>query len=197
MPGHAPPADDPRELLAGFLHQQHDAFRMAAHGLTDAQGASTPTPSALSIGVLVQHVTTCQRGWLDKALAGPGEPVDDRTPEQAQTDWADEFTFTADDSLAAALAAWDACCTDTLEAVRHLDLATPVPVPRSAPWFPADVDFWNVHWVWNHLLEELARHAGHADIIREAIDGATMYELMAGYEDWPATEWLTPWQPAD
>jgi hypothetical protein len=46
-----------------------------------------------------------------------------------------------------------------------------------------------------HLLEELARHAGHADIIREHIDGATMYELMAGAEGWPETDWLKPWRP--
>ena len=47
------------------------------------------------------------------------------------------------------------------------------------------------------LIEELSRHAGHADIIREAVDGATMYELIAGLEGWPATPWLTPWQPAE
>ena len=46
-------------------------------------------------------------------------------------------------------------------------------------------------------MEELARHAGHADIVREHIDGATMYELMAGAEGWPATEWMTPWQPPE
>jgi hypothetical protein len=48
-----------------------------------------------------------------------------------------------------------------------------------------------------HLVEELARHASLADIIHEAIDGATMYELMAGYEGWPETDCLTPWQPPD
>jgi hypothetical protein len=46
-----------------------------------------------------------------------------------------------------------------------------------------------------HLIEELARHAGHADIVRESVDGATSYELMAAAEGWPATDWLTPWQP--
>jgi tRNA uridine 5-carboxymethylaminomethyl modification enzyme len=45
--------------------------------------------------------------------------------------------------------------------------------------------------------EEIARHAGHADIVRESIDGATMFELMAGAEGWPATEWLEPWQPPE
>lgn len=197
MPGHAPPATHARDLLAGYLRQQQDAFRMTAFGLTDEQAARTPTPSALSIGVLVQHVTACQRSWLDKALAAPDEPVDERTRDQAMADWQDEFTFTANDSLDEALAAWDACCDDTLDAVQSLDVATPVPVPRSVPWFPNDVEHWSVHWVWMHLVEELARHAGHADIIREAIDGATMYELMAGYEGWPETDWLTPWQPPD
>ena len=51
-------------------------------------------------------------------------------------------------------------------------------------------------WILIHVIEELARHAGHADIIREHIDGATMYELMAGAEGWPETPWIKPWRPA-
>ena len=47
-----------------------------------------------------------------------------------------------------------------------------------------------------HLINELARHAGHADIIRESIDGATMYELIAAIEGWPETDWIKPWRPA-
>ena len=50
-----------------------------------------------------------------------------------------------------------------------------------------------MRWVLLHLVEEIARHAGHADIVREPIDGATMYELMAAAEGWPATDWLQPW----
>ena len=80
-------------------------------------------------------------------------------------------------------------------AILAADLNTSVPVPQDVPWFPKDVPAWTVRWVVLHLIEELARHAGHADLIRESIDGATMYELMAGREGWPATPWLTPWQP--
>ena len=47
-----------------------------------------------------------------------------------------------------------------------------------------------------HLVEELSRHAGHADIIRESIDGATMYELLAAREGWPETGWIKPWKPS-
>ena len=79
---------------------------------------------------------------------------------------------------------------------RRADLGAPVPVPRDAPWFPQDVDAWSVRWVAMHLVEELARHAGHADIVRESIDGATMYELVAAREGWPETPWLKPWRPA-
>lgn len=57
------------------------------------------------------------------------------------------------------------------------------------------VDAWTVRWVFHHLINELARHAGHADIVRESIDGATMYELIAGFEGAEPTPWLIPWQP--
>ena len=64
-----------------------------------------------------------------------------------------------------------------------------------APWNPVDVDAWSLRWVLLHLIEETARHAGHADIVREAIDGATAFELLAAVEGWPATDWLKPWAP--
>ncbi len=83
---------------------------------------------------------------------------------------------------------------DTLRIFGEADLDTQVPVPHDVPWFPQDLDFWNVRWVALHLIEELSRHAGHSDIIRESIDGATMYELIAGAEGWPETDWIKPWK---
>ena len=73
-------------------------------------------------------------------------------------------------------------CGCTAEGGRATDLDQPVPIPRDVPWFPRDVDFWSARWVLLHLIEETARHAGQADIIRESIDGATFYELMAAAE---------------
>ena len=63
-----------------------------------------------------------------------------------------------------------------------------MPVPHDAPWFPKDVEAWSVRWVLFHMIEELARHAGQGDIISESIDGATLYELLAGLEDWPEAD---------
>lgn len=194
MPGHAPPVADERTALAAYLLQQQDAFRCAVYGLTDEQaGRRAVSSSALSVGALVKHVTQAQDNWLQTALAAPGRRVDDRTMEQKAAEHQDGFTW--HDTIPEVLAAYDEVCAAVLDAVATLDLDTAVPVPE-APWFPKDVTAWSVRWVWFHLIEELARHAGHADLLREAIDGATMYELIAGREGWEPTPWLTPWQPA-
>ncbi|MEP9385283.1 DinB family protein [Nocardioides sp. KR10-350] len=193
MPAHAPVAPDERSALVGFLHQQQDAFRNAAYGLTDAQAGMKSSPSELRIGTLVKHLTLVSEDWLAIALAAPEKALE-HSGEEAYEEWLAAFRWGDDETLEAALAAYDDVCGRVLDAVRTLDLDTPAPVP-DAPWFPKDVEAWSVRWVWFHLFEELARHAGHADIIREGIDGAQMIELLAGREGWPETPWVKPWQP--
>jgi Protein of unknown function (DUF664) len=65
--------------------------------------------------------------------------------------------------------------------------------PKGVAWIPGDVIAWSVRWVLLHLIEETARHAGHGNIIREALDGATALPLMAAAEGWPANPWVQPW----
>ena len=195
MPAMSPPVHDERSALAAYLVQQQDAFRCAAYGLTDEQAGQTPTPSALSVGTLVKHVTATQEGWLRAVLAAPELVREDRPLQERYAEREDTFTWHEHDTVEAALAAFDDVSARVLEAVATVDLDTPVPVPP-APWNPTDVEAWSPRWVWFHLIEELARHAGHADIVREGVDGATMYELIAGREGWPETDWLKPWRPA-
>ncbi|MDP9165651.1 MAG: DinB family protein [Actinomycetota bacterium] len=195
MPG---PVVDERQALRDFIFQQQQAFTALAFGLTDDQARATPTVSALSIGALIKHVTGCQRSWMQRVAAAPEPPpADDRSMEDRQAEYADEFMMRSDETLASILDRFAAQNADTLRTLEAADLDAPVPVPRDAPWFPKDVDAWSVRWVMFHLIEELARHAGQGDIIRETIDGATMYELLAGLEGWPATDWLTPFTPAN
>jgi len=94
------------------------------------------------------------------------------------------------------VSAFDDVSGAVLDAVRRLDLDTPVPVPDE-PWFPKDVEAWSVRWVWWHLVEELARHAGHGDVVRETVDGATMYSLVASRDGLPDLPWLPAWKPVD
>ncbi|HVX55375.1 DinB family protein [Nocardioides sp.] len=195
MPTHAVPVADERSAIIAFLGQQQDAFRSVAYGLTDDQAGTRSVPSSeLTVGTLVKHATQAQQNWLTTALSAPERRRDDRSEAERFAEHQDGFTWHETDTLAEVLAAYDEVSAAVLDAVATLDLDTAVPVPE-APWFPKDVAAWSVRWVWFHLIEELARHAGHADILREALDGATMYELVAGREGWPATPWLTPWQP--
>lgn len=197
MPGTPPPASGERQSLIEFLRFNQDAFFAAAYGLTDEQARSTPAASALSIGGLVKHAAGVQKGWVERAAAAPDfPPKDDRPMEEIMASYADEHTMRDDETLAELLDKLKKQNEETLRVFAEADLDTPVPVPHEVPWFPQDVDNWSVRWVALHLIEELTRHAGHADIIRETIDGATMYELMAANEEWPETDFLKRWKPA-
>jgi Protein of unknown function (DUF664) len=193
MPGNVRPVADERDGLMAYLAQQRSVLRIAAYGLTDEQARTVPTRSALSVGGLVKHVAAVERNWVDIVLQRPSVARDD--PAQGEVDYTAGFRMGPQETLAGLLSDYEAAARETDEALAPLDLAQPVPVPRDVPWFPRDVDAWSVRWVLLHLIQETARHAGHADIVREHLDGATAYELMAAAEGWPATSWLTPWEP--
>jgi uncharacterized damage-inducible protein DinB len=181
---------DERELLLAYLNQQRDGIRYAAFGLTDEQARLAPTASTLTIGGLVKHVTATERSWMDVVLQRPPG-----TREEQEASWQDGFRLGDDETLADALARYDELAKETDAELTGIDLGRAVPVPKGVPWYPDDVEAWTVRWVVLHIIEETARHAGHADIIRESIDGATMHPLMAAAEGWPSTAWLQPWRP--
>ncbi len=197
MAAQVPPVADERAGLIAYLDQQRDAFVSVSFGLTEDQIRSAPTAGSLTMGGLIKHVTTCELAWADKMAAAPDAPLPPppSSDETAQA-WGDDFRLTDDDTLDGLLARLAAVGDRTRQVLQCADLDAPVPVPRDAPWFPQELDAWSVRWVALHLIEKLARHAGHADLVRESIDGATMYELVAAREGWPETDWLTPWRAA-
>ena len=197
MPGMPPPTAEERQTLLEFLAFQQNAFFAVAYGLTDEQARSKPSVSALSIGGLVKHAAGVKRGWAQRAASAPDFPPPDPRPfEEIVAAYEDEYVMRDDETLEQLLEALKAQNAETLRIFAEADLDTPVPVPHDVPWFPKDIDNWSVRWAALHLIEELSRHAGHADIIRESIDGATMYELIAGLEGWPEADWIKPWKPA-
>ncbi len=197
MPALAPPVGNDREAVLKFLEYHQSAFFAIAYGLTDEQARSTPSVSTLSIGGLIKHATGVQRGWMQRVSSAPDVPPPDERPfEERAAEYQDEYVMRDDEKLSDLLDALKAQNDETLRIFEASDFDTPVPVPRDAPWFPSDIEFWSIRWVAHHLINELARHSGHADIIRESIDGATMYDLIAGLEDWPETDWIKPWKPA-
>lgn len=188
MPGTVPPVADERECLIAYLRQQRDAVRISAYGLTDAQAGQAKSASSLTIGGLIKHLAQVERNWMSMVTRAP------RTG--GVEDYLEGFSFGAGDTLAAVLLDYDTAAAETEAVISGIaDLGEPVPVPKDSPWLPSDVDAWSVRWVLLHLIEETAKHAGHADIVRESIDGATFHPLMAAAEGWPESDWIKPWKP--
>ncbi len=198
MPGLTPPTADERDNLLTFLAQQRYVLRIAAFGLSDAQAGTAPSVSPLSVGGLIKHVAQTEKGWVDLVRPIVGLPVggDADHGTEGQDAYVEGFRFGPDDTLDGVLAMYDEVAAQTEEVVAAVeDLSLPVPVPKGVPWYPQDVDAWSVRWVLLHVIEETARHAGHADIVRESVDGATAFPLIAAVEHWPETPWIQPWQP--
>jgi uncharacterized damage-inducible protein DinB len=194
MPALAPPVADERSALRDFLAFHQSAYFAVSYGLTDEQARSAPAASALSIGGLVKHVTEMQRTWMARVAAAPDLPPKDNRPfDEIAQEFAEQHVMRPDETLDGLVRAFEAQNAKSLRLVETADLDATVPVPQDIPWFPKNQEPWSVRWVILHVINELARHAGHADIIRETVDGATMYELIAGLEGWEIQGWVKPW----
>jgi uncharacterized damage-inducible protein DinB len=144
---------------------KHRSFlRYTVRGLTDDQAALTPTASALCLGGLIKHVTHAEQGWVDFVLHD-ADALSGGVEEHM-----DSFRMEPGETLAGLVAAYDAVAKRTDDLVSSLpDLDASRPLPE-APWFDAGAS-WSTRRVLLHIIAETAQHAGHADIIREAIDG--------------------------
>ncbi|MDN3354038.1 DinB family protein [Actinomadura sp. DC4] len=144
---------------------QHRAFlRQTVRDLDDEQAARRTTVSALCLGGLIKHVANVERGWMDFVVRGT-EGV------QGERDWQAEFRMLEGETLAGLLEDYDAVAARTEEIVAGLpDLDFDHALPE-APWFTPGAR-WSARRVLLHILAETSQHAGHADIIRESLDGA-------------------------
>ncbi|MFI7081206.1 DinB family protein [Micromonospora sp. NPDC049903] len=159
-----------RTDLLQALRQQRFFLRNTARELTDAQAATCSTVSALCIGGLIKHVADVERGWADFIVDGPAEAPDHHDPAVHERH-AQSFRLLPGETLAGVLAAYDEVAARTDELIRSLpDLDASQPLP-AAPWFEPGAR-WSARRVLVHVIAETSQHAGHADIIREAIDGA-------------------------
>jgi hypothetical protein len=191
MPAMPLPVTDERDGLLAFLAHQRYLVLVAAHGLTDEQARATPSASTLSVGGLIKHLAAMESGWMDTTLQRMRPPT-----EGAVDAYLDAFQLRADETLASVVERYEQVAKETEATIADIaDLGQAVPVPKGVPWFPQDVDAWSVRWVLLHLIEETARHAGHADIVRESLDGADAVGLLAAAEGWPASPWVQPWEP--
>ncbi|HVC22492.1 MAG TPA: DinB family protein [Candidatus Dormibacteraeota bacterium] len=152
---------DERTTLTGFLEDQRKVLAWKCQGLSDAQlkEASAP-PSNLTLLGLVRHMAEVERGWfrrrLDHQKIGPIWCTDDQ-PDA-------DFEAVGEADVAESVRIWEEECQDSrsiLEKLKSLDLT-----------FRTD-EVISARWMVNHMIEEYSRHNGHADLLRERIDGMT------------------------
>jgi uncharacterized damage-inducible protein DinB len=148
---------------------KHRGFlRHAVHGVTEEQARLRSTVSELCLGGIVKHVTQVEENWARFIVEGPRhEPMD----EAAYAAHAAGFRMTDDETLDGLLAAYEDVASrtdDLVTSLPSLDASQPLP---EAPWVPPGAR-WSARRAILHIVAETAQHAGHADIIREAIDGS-------------------------
>ena len=155
------------DLLASLARQRH-FLRHTVRDLTDEQASQRTTVSELCLGGLIKHVAAVEQRWLrfitdgPEAMAGGGSSAD---PDA----WTNLFRMLDGETLAGLLAEYERVARQTDELVAAIpDLDADQPL--NSPWFPPGTR-WTARRVLLHVIAETAQHAGHADIIRESLDG--------------------------
>lgn len=160
-----PTADEPT-TLHGFLDYYRTILIRKAEGITDQQARTTIEPSDLSMFGLVRHMADVERNWFRRRFAG----VDAAPLYYGSHDPDGDLHPGPDDTLADALAALHAeiaFAHDATSGVALDTLAAGMPATQRIPgWRP------NLRWILVHMIEEYARHCGHADLLRQCIDGS-------------------------
>ena len=157
---------DEATLVTAFLDFQRSTLEWKCAGLTPQQLASRSVPtSALTLLGMVRHLATVETGWLVGFGGLPFDLWPDVVRDRDEQFRVDPATVTQAD-VDAAWDTWRAAAEAAREVARRLPLAT-----QDVPYGREDVV--SLRWILLHLVEEYARHNGHADLLREALDGAT------------------------
>ena len=166
-----PLASDEAATLLGFLNYQRDTLRWKCSGLAASQLSATLAPTTMTLGGLLKHLAVVESGWLNQTFAGgvvrPSwfDDLDRNDPDWSFTTaasappeqlfaWFDEAIAVSDHVITEALTGPDGLGSLSVEVLE-------------------DGQRFSLRWIMCHLIEEYARHNGHADLLRESIDGLT------------------------
>lgn len=158
----APYRANEKDTLLGFLQFARETIVQKCNGLNDEQLQLTPTVSSMSLLGMVKHLTIVERYWFQGVFLDADVDLP-WSEEDADGDW----RTNEDDTSAAALEAYIAECKISDKIVRDHELE------RLAAWALSAEEARSLRWILVHMIQETARHCGHADILREAIDGET------------------------
>jgi uncharacterized damage-inducible protein DinB len=164
----APLRADEVTALRGFLDYHRDTFRWKCAGLSQEQLAQPHPPSTMTLGGMMKHLALCEVGWFGRTLAGKPYPkLFDDIDWEGDPDW--EWRTGATDDPQELRSVFDDCVSradagiDEALARGGLDAESVRESSRDGAF--------SLRWIMLHMIEEYARHNGHADLIRESIDG--------------------------
>jgi len=165
-----PIAADELSTILGFLDYQRATLAWKCAGLDSAGLAATVGASSMTLGGLLKHLAYVEDYWFSQRLHGheKGSPWD-TVDWQADPDW--EWHSAADDSLEQLVALWQAAQVRSRALVAQALADGGLDRPAQRPW--PDGSAPSLRWILVHMIEEYARHNGHADLLREAVDGQT------------------------
>ncbi|MDT7799018.1 MAG: hypothetical protein QOI78_2451 [Actinomycetota bacterium] len=149
--------------LLGLLAEVRRRLLIPVNGLTDEDAAKRTTVSELTLGGLIRHLATGERMWLQVLRSADGS-----LPEGML----DTAQYSMSGTLSDWRSAYSAAAAETdayVSSLPSLDVEVQLP---ATPWSPPEPEFWSARRIVLHLIHETAQHAGHADIIRESLDGA-------------------------
>jgi len=160
-----------RTDLQASLGKARHFLRFTVRDITEEQARQRTTVSELTLGGLIKHVTSAERNWQNFIEHGPSVAPDfSNLSEQDYANWANGFRLLDDETLAGALAEYEEVARQTDELIATLpDLDASHELPP-APWNPPG-ERWSARRTLLHIAAETFQHAGHADIIRETLDG--------------------------
>jgi uncharacterized damage-inducible protein DinB len=154
-----------RQDLLETLDKHRGFLRFTARDLADAQATQRTTVSALTIAGLIKHVAATEHAWMQFVVGGAEGMAADAG------DYEHQFNLLNGETLSGVLERYAEVARETTDIVNNLaDLDADHPLPE-APWFERGAR-WSARRVLLHMIAETSQHAGHADIIRESLDGA-------------------------
>ncbi|HUB40052.1 MAG TPA: DinB family protein [Streptosporangiaceae bacterium] len=150
-----------REVLEAFLDWHRQVLVRKVSGISEEEARRRRVPSSTTLAGLVKHMTGVERGWFQRVLAG--RSAEDIGPNVGGGH--DSWEIGATETVMSLVEEYQRACDQSRETAAKFTLDDAVPQRRLGQV--------SLRWIYVHMIEETARHVGHADILREQTDGAT------------------------
>ena len=166
IPASPPPADQPesigseRQVLEAFLDFHRQVLVSKVDGISENEARRRRVPSKTTLAGLIKHMIGVERGWFQEVLGG-------RNPEDIGPNVGggeESWDLAENETVSSLIKEYEQTCEQSRQTAARFALDDAVPEP--------DMGQVSLRWVYVHMIEETARHVGHADILREQTDGA-------------------------